>query len=680
MSESLRVTELDFDTIKQNLKNYLKQQSEFTDYDFEGSGLSILVDILAYNTHYQAYYLNMVANESFLDTALLRDSVVSHAKTLGYIPNSRKASKAVINFTVVTDNTDVEQLTVPAGFSFLSNQIDGKSYNFVVLEDQTVTKSDTNFYFENLEIYEGQLTTFRYVYDSTNNPKQFFTINDESVDISTLKVSVSPSVGNTQVSVYELTSDVYEIDGNSEVYFIQEGRNGLFQVYFGDGVLGKKLTNGNVVTIQYLITNGTDANKANFFTATKTLESYDNFIVDTVSISEGGVERETVDNIKYLAPLQYVSQNRLVSYRDYEVFIRKSYPNIDSVSVWGGEDEVPPIFGKVFVSLKPKDNFFISESEKDRILNSIIDPRAIVTVNTEFRNPEYLFLNLTTTAQYDPKKTTLTKETLKNTIRNAILLYKNQNLDIFNVKFALSRLQDAIDSVDTNSIIGSDTLIRVQKRVVPVINKVSNYVINFNVPLLQGSTFNKITSSQFDVFDLSGTRRTVTLEEIPKSFTGINAVEIINPGTNYTSEPIVTITGDGFGATARAVVSFGRIQRIEITNTGFDYNQAIITISGGGGFGAQAVAVIDSKIGKLRTIYYTANSERVVVNPNIGIINYDEGIITLNDTTILDVKTQDGLLRIESGIQNSIIQSSKNTIITIDEDDPKSIIINLETI
>jgi hypothetical protein len=679
MSQSLRVTELDFDTIKQNLKNYLKQQSEFTDYDFDGSGLAVLLDILAYNTHYQSYYLNMVANESFLDTALLRDSVVSHAKTLGYTPNSKKASKAVIDFTVVTDNTDIEELTIPTGYSFLSNQIDGKSYNFVVLNDQTVTKSDTNFYFENLEIYEGQLTTFRYVYDSTNNPKQFFTINNESVDVTTLKVSVSPSVGNTQVSVYELAKDVYDIDGNSEVYFLQEGRNGLFQIYFGDNVLGKKLTNGNVVTIQYLVTNGTDANKANLFAAARSLEGYNNFIVDTVSIAEGGVERESVDNIKYLAPLQYVSQNRLVSYKDYELYVRKSYPNIDSVSVWGGEDEVPPIFGKVFISLKPKDGFFISESEKDRILNSIIDPRAVVTIITEFRDPEYLFLNLTTNVEYNPNKTTLTSETFKNTIKNAIILYKNQNLDIFNTKFAISKLQETIDSVDSNSILGSDTIIRVQKRFAPILGTISNYKIDFNIPLLQGTTFNKISSSQFDVNDSFGVRRTVTLEEVPKSFTGINAVNIINPGVGYTSEPTVTITGDGFGATAKAIISFGKIQRIEITNPGIDYNQAVVTITGGGGFGAQAIPVIDTKVGKLRTVYYTTNAERVVVNSNAGSVDYDNGVINLNDLNIIQSKTPDGLVRINSGTQNNIIQSNKNTILTIDEDDPTSIVINLQT-
>jgi hypothetical protein len=685
MADRLNVAELDFDTIKQNLKNFLKQQNEFTDYDFDGSGLSVLLDILAYNTHYQAYYLNMIANEAFLDSALLRDSVVSHAKTLGYTPYSKKSSVATINFTVQTDNTNAGTLTVPKGYRFLSNQIDGRVYNFIVLNDTTVTKSGTNYFFENLDINEGQLTSYRFVQDNQTNPKQLFTLPDQNIDTQTITVTVSPSLGNTQIDVYEVVKDVTETTEDSKIYFLQESRTGQFEIYFGNDVLGKSIPDGGVVTVTYLITNGQDANKANNFVAAQSLvdtnsESLTNFVIESVEAANGGSDREPIDKIKYGAPLQFASQNRLITYKDYEVFIRNAYPNLDSVSVWGGEDEVPPIFGKVFVSLKPIDGFFISESEKERIINSIIEPKSIVTIVTEFRDPEFLFINSTTSVQYDPRKTTLTPDALRNAIKNAVLIYKNQYLDVFNARFAISKLQEAIDSVDTNSIVGSDTLIRVQKRVAPIIGTVSNYNVNFNIPLLQGTTFNKITSSQFDVNDSFGIRRTVTLEEVPKSFTGINSIEILSPGNNFTSEPTVTITGDGFGATARAVISFGKIQRIEITNPGIDYNRAVVTISGGGGFGAQAIAVIDTKVGRLRTVYFTTTAERVIVNSNVGEINYDEGIIKLNDLNILQSRTPDGLIRIDSGIQTNIIQSSRNTIITIDEDDPTSIVINLQTV
>jgi hypothetical protein len=685
MADRLRVTELDFDTIKTNLKAFLKQQAEFTDYDFDGAGLSVLIDLLAYNTHYNAYYLNMIANESFLDTALLRDSVVSHAKTLGYTPFSRKSASATINFTVQTDNVTTGTLIIPKGFRFLSNQIDGVVYNFIVLNDTTVTKSNTNYTFENLVINEGILNSYRFVHDNQSNPKQIFTLPDVNIDTSTLTVTVSPSVSNTAISTYQLALDVTEVNATSEVYFLQESRSGKFQIYFGDDVLGKSLPDGAIVTATYLVTNGTAANKANNFVAAATLtdsnaELLTEFVVQPISAANGGSERETVDKIKYGAPLQYASQNRLVSYKDYEIYIRKSYPNLDSVSVWGGEDEVPPIYGKVFISLKPTEGFYISETEKARILNTVVDPRAVVSIITEFRDPEYLFVNTTTNVQYDPKKTTRTSDALKVDIRNGILFYKNTFLDQFNARFAISKLQEAVDSVDTNSIVGSETTIRVQKRFTPVLGRVSNYVVNFNVPLLQGTTFNKLSSNEFRVNDSSGIVRTVTLEEVPKSFTGVNSIEILNPGTGYTSEPTVTITGDGFGATARAIISLGRIERIEVTNPGIDYNRAVVTITGGGGFGASALAVIDTRVGRLRTVYFTENAERVVVKSDVGQIDYDNGIVSLTDINVLSVVDSDGLIRINSGLQNNIIQSERNTILTIDETDPASIVINLQAL
>lgn len=685
MADRLRVTELDFDTIKTNLKTFLKQQSEFTDYDFDGAGLSVLIDLLAYNTHYNAYYLNMIANESFLDTALLRDSVVSHAKTLGYTPYSRKAATANVNLTVLTTTETPGTLTLEKGFKFLSNQIDGVVYNFIVLDDTTVTKANSTYYYENLLIHEGILTSYRFVQDNQTNPKQIFTLPEENIDTETLTVTVSPSSSNTAITPYQLALDVTEVNADSEVYFLQESRKGKYQIYFGDGVLGKALPDGAVVTATYLITNGEAANRANNFIAGDALrdtndELLGNFIVEPVASASGGSERENVDRIKYGAPLQYASQNRVVSYKDYEVYVRNAYPNLDTISVWGGEDEVPPVYGKVFVSMKPTEGFFISESEKNRIINSIIDPRSVVSIITEFRDPEFLFVSTSSNVQYDPSKTTQKPESLRQSIRNGIIFYKNTFLDKFNARFAISKLQDTIDSVDTNSILGSDTTIRVQKRITPVLGTVRNYTANFNVPLLQGTITNRITSNEFQVFDSTGVLRTVTLEEVPKSFTGINSVEILNAGTGYTSEPTVTISGDGFGATARAILSLGRIERIEITNPGIDYNRATITITGGGGFGATALPIIDTRVGRLRTVYYTSAAERVVVNSDIGQVDYDNGIVTLTDLNIVSVPASDGLLRINSGIQNNIIQSSRNTILTIDETDPSAILINLQPI
>jgi len=292
----LRVTELDFDTIKQNLKDFLRSQNQFTDYDFDGSGLSILLDILAYNTHYNAYYLNMVANESFLDTALLRDSVISHAKVLGYVPYSRKAPQATINFTVNTASSNTSTLTIPKGFRFLSNEIDGVSYGFVTLSETTVTKSNTNFEFLNLPIYEGQFVTYSYSYDQLTNPKQSFSIPDEGVDTTTLSVIVQPSTTNTDITVYSLATDASETTTNSPVFFLQEDKSQKYSIYFGNNVIGKAITDGSVVSLSYIITNGTIANKANNFVATNSLVDslgnvLTNFIIDPVSEAAGGAER-----------------------------------------------------------------------------------------------------------------------------------------------------------------------------------------------------------------------------------------------------------------------------------------------------------------------------------------------------------------------------------------------------
>ena len=261
----LNITDLDFDQIKLNLKTYLQQQTEFQDYDFEGSGLSVLLDILAYNTHYNAYYLNMVANESFLDTALLRDSIVSHAKTLGYVPYSTTASKATVNVTVDSANSTPGTLTITKGTSFSSGLIDGVSYNFVVLNDVSVTKSDTNFYFENLEIYEGVLVNYDYTHSQTSNPKSVFVLPDKNIDTSTITVSVRPNSGNSTSQLYSKSTDILDVTSESTVYFLQEGKNTKYQIYFGDGVLGKALDDGAIVSVSYLVTKGSAANKANSF-------------------------------------------------------------------------------------------------------------------------------------------------------------------------------------------------------------------------------------------------------------------------------------------------------------------------------------------------------------------------------------------------------------------------------
>jgi len=682
MADRLRITELDFDTIKANLKGFLNQQSTFTDYDFDGSGLSILLDILAYNTHYNAYYLNMVANEAFLDTALLRDSAVSHAKTLGYTPYSNRSSVATINFEATSTNNNSGTLTLPAGFSFLSESIDNKSYNFIVLDDTTVTKANSSYLFENLSLYEGQYVTYVFNYNESSNPKAVFTIPDNSIDTTTISVTVQQSSSNTSATTYNKVTEVLDIGPNSDVFFLQEERNGRYQIYFGNGAVGKKLPDGAVINVNYVVTNGSIANKANNFVATSSVsdslsESLSSFVVTPISAAAGGAERESVDNIKYSSSAQFSSQNRLVSYKDYETYILANYPNISSISVWGGEENEPPVYGKVFVSMKPRDNYYISETEKQRIIDEIISPKAIVAVSTQILDPEYLYLIVEADVEYDPKKTTLTETALKTAIRNALLNYKATYLNKFESRYAHSKVEQDIDAVQRNAIIGCETIVRAQKRFTPSLLSQTSYTIDFNIPLHRGTITNKLTSTTFDIYDSNGTRRTVFLEEVPQSYSGVASIEITNPGTGYTSAPTVTITGDGTGATAEAVIVNGSIQSINITNRGIDYTRAIVSISGGNGYGGAGNAVIDARTGVLRTSYYDATAQRQIVNSTAGEINYDTGRITINDVNILSVSDTNGQIRLTIESEEGIIETQKNTIITIDETDPTSIVTNL---
>lgn len=680
MASRLKVTDLDFDTIKTNLKSFLQQQSEFTDYDFDGAGLNVLLDILAYNTHYNAYYMNMIANESFMDTAQLRQSVISHAKTLGYTPHSTTASKAVINVTIETFSSAPGQATIPRGYIFRSNLIDNKFYNFITLEDVTVTKAGTQYFFENIEIYEGELINFSYTQNDLSNPKQVFVLPSNAIDTSSVKVSVTYNSGSTQTVVYNRVTNALEIDSNSEIYFITENADGNYQISFGDGVLGKKIPDGSIVNISYLITNSDSANFANDFSITSSIGGFTSASVEVVEVAAGGGPKETVDSIKFNATSQFATQNRLITYKDYETYILQNYPKIDSISVWGGEENDPPVYGKVFVSMKPKTDYFISNTEKQRIIDDIIKPVSIVAVLAEIVDPEYLFILTNVDVQYDKTKTISTPDAIRSSIRNAIISYKNTYLNKFGSKLVNSKLEKAIDAVDLNSIVGCDSVFRLEKRFEPVLNTTKTYTVKFNVPLHRGTITNKLSSTPFNVLDSAQVIREVQFEEIPQAYSGISAINVKNPGYEYLSAPTVTITGDGFGATAEAIIVNGKIESINITNRGTDYTRAIVNIEGGSGYGGEATAEIDSRIGSLRTVYFDSNAEKQVVNSNAGSIDYDKGEITITDINILSVTSPDGLIRLNIESQSGIIQSIRNTIITIDEADPSSVVVNLSEV
>lgn len=673
MAARLQVTDLDFDTIKTNLKNFLRQQSEFTDYDFEGAGLNVLLDILAYNTHYNAYYLNMVANESFLDSATTRDAVVSHAKTLNYVPYSVTAPKATVNVTVTSLTTDADTATLPRGYTFFSELVDGISYNYITTESVTISKTGTQYFFENIDIYEGQFINFSQTYNSISNPKSVFTIPNANIDTRTLKVTVTPTSGNTAAQTYNLVSDILDVTGSSLVYFLNESNDGKFKVSFGDNVIGQSLTDGAIVNMSYLITSGAVSNRANNFTAGSTINGLSTIDVSVVSPSAGGSDRESVDSIKFSTASQFATQNRLITFKDYETYILQNYTSLDSISVWGGEDEEKPVYGKVFISLKPKTNYYISEAEKQRIIDEIIKPKAVVSTDVIIRDPEFLYLLIDNTVRYDARKTSLTESALKTNIRNTILNYSNLYLNKFSSKFVLSKLQKAIDGTNLNAFFGTQSALRVQKRLLPSLISIKPYSVKFNIPLRRGTIGNRLTSTFFKTLDALGAEQEVQFEEIPQSFSGISNIQVLDAGVDYISPPTVTISGDGIGAEAVAIVVNGKIARIEMVNRGIDYTRAIVTISDGGGYGATAIPVIDSRTGTLRTVYYNQLSERQIVNSNAGTIDYNLGTLTINDIRITSVSSPDGYIRFTIQAENTVVSTNRNTIITIDGDDPTSI-------
>lgn len=683
MADRLNVTQLDFDTIKSNLKTFLQQQSEFQDYNFEGSGLSVLLDILAYNTHYNAYYLNMVANESFLDTSILRNSVVSHAKKYGYTPRSMTAGRAIITMTVDSGSSNTGILTLPRGYRFISNQVDNKVYAFVTLEDTTVSKTANNFVFSNLNIYEGQLVTYSYTHSESSNPKQIYTIPDANVDTSTIKVNVRPSVSNTDFSTYTLVSDALSVKSDSEVYYLQEGQNGIYQIYFGDSILGKKLNDGAILTLEYLKTNGEPSNGANNFVGTTSVDGYSTFSVSSINSCSGGTERESIEQIKYAAPLNFLSQNRAVTKNDYIKLIQQKYPAFESVNVWGGEEQIPPVYGKIYISAKPKNGFEVTETEKEYVKEKIIKPISIMTVTPEIVDVDYNYLKVESTVFYDPTKTTLTDSELKTNVRTLIENFADTNLNQFNTFFKYSNLEGLIDSY-SKSIVSNEIELFVGKKFRPDLNKSGNYILNYGFELQRGTTYDNFYSSPtFSMVDEEGVTRNCFFEEIPSSYSGVESITITNNGYNYTTTPTVTISGDGTGATAVATIVNGKVSSISVTNPGVGYTSAVVVISGGGGQDASANAVLEGRYGKLRIAYYktdqtSSQNIKTIINQNknggdAGVIDYVLGKITLTDFAPTDVNNDFKDISINLRPKINIIESKFNNMLVLDSSDPTSI-------
>ena len=479
----LNVTEFDFDDVKDNLKIFLKGQTEFKDYDFEGSGMSALLDVLSYNTHYLGFNANMLANEMFLDSASLRSSVVSHAKTLGYIPTSSTAATAIVDVTLNT--TTLPTATMSAGTVFTTSN-DGTDYQFVTANDVTASNIGSGITFNDIKVYEGTFVTTRYTVD-TSDADQRFLLRDNRADTNTLTVKIQTSSSDTTTATYTQATDITQVSTSSKVYFLQEVEAGKFEVYFGDGVVGTALSDDNIVIMTYVVSNRSAANGAAVFTNSASISGITDVAVATVASATGGSDAETIKSIKYNAPLDYASQGRCVTAEDYKVYAKKLFPNTQSVSVFGGEsgsfDSSLGVvstaeYGKIFISIKSTTGLNLTTSEKTQLVKDYA-PYTIASTTPVIVDPLTTFLILNTTFKFNSNATTSTGPELESLVLTTLQNYNSSDLQQFEGLFRHSKVLGLIDN--TNSAITSNsTNITMGQKFTPTTTATTAYTITFN--------------------------------------------------------------------------------------------------------------------------------------------------------------------------------------------------------
>lgn len=595
----LSVSELDFGNIKENLKKYLKSQSKFQDYDFEGSNINILLDILAYNTHYQTFYLNMVANEMFLDTAQLRPSVVSRAKELGYTPVSARGATAKVSLTVTPTSTDVVGVTVPKNLEFTTS-IDNETYTFVTPESYNISKRNVNNEFTTeIDIVEGIPLTHRFTV--SNNDGRIYTLPNQNIDTRSISVEVQVSDTNTTKTKFTKATDLKTVGGDSNVFFLQEGDDGQYEIEFGDGVLGSALSDGNIVIVEYRVCNGPIGNGVESFTlSSDTVDGHSDVTFSLVESARGGVEQEDIESIRYNAPKHYERQDRLVTEEDFRAFIREQYPEFDSISVWGGEKNVPPRFGQVFISIKPSRSEVISGSTKNELAKNI-KSKNVVTLDVEFVDAEFIYLEFDVTARFTAFNTSQTRGALAKKVQNTIVSYGTKNLGRFDQRFRYSKLLTKIDNSDP-SIEGNLTKVRMQKRFTPTLNRPTKYRIDFKNAISGGDDKHSLHSNH---------------------------------------------------------------PRMVYSNNSFKFNNIDVFLE-------------DNALGNIQ-IYRMERDKKIIVNNNIGKVDYDNGVVTLDSIAINEVNGGTDEIEVVAIPKNNDIVPIRNTIILFDKSNIKVTMVEDDT-
>ena len=501
IDNNLRVDELSFEGIKTNFKRYLQAQDQFRDYNFDGAGMSVLLDMLAYNTYYNSFYLNMVASEAFLTTAQKRNSVINLASSLNYVPRST-TSASITGTLLLTVANAPTSVTIPE-FTEFTGSIDGVAYKFLNVNSKTIFSS-AGVFSDSITLKEGTLLTTRYTVVSADADQRFL-IPNSRIDTTTLNVTVLNSSVDSTTRTFTPSENLVELDATSLVYFLQETEDGLYELKFGDDIFGTALDNGNILVIRYLVSNGALANDINALTYSDTITNVTAATFTAADPAIGGSARETVAQIKFNAPKSYEAQNRAVTAEDYKALLL-SQATVDSVVVWGGEDNDPPTYGKVFIAIKPTTGSVLTATEKLNLISSVINPKKILTVQTEIVDPEYIYIKIEVTIKYDAKKTSLSSDTISNLVSDTIKAYNDSDIDKFGTYFRYSKLSRLID-VSERSILSNVLIAEMQKEIDVQLGVGTRYEINFSNaiddatdgrPTTQSfGVGNKITSNEF---------------------------------------------------------------------------------------------------------------------------------------------------------------------------------------
>ncbi len=588
-NNALQLTSIDFDGIKNDLKLFLSNQTDLGDLNYESSTMQILLNLLAYNTYKNSFYLNMVGNEMFLDSAQIRDSVVSRAKMIGYTPRSARGPSAVVQVTIVPPGSPPNIITIPKGTQFVTT-IDNSNFVFTNRETAVVNANSVGVYSTNLTITEGLPLTFRFTEDS-QTPIDYV-IPNNNVDTSSISVRVFESSSNNSFTSWVNATDITSVTSNTNAYFIDETLDGKYKIVFGDDIIGRALVDGNIAVIDYIVCNGTTAQGASSFTVSS-IDGFSNITLQTVEVASGGSEQESIASIKYNAPINYQAQNRAVTAGDYETLIKNNFGDIGAVSVWGGQDNIPQTFGKVFISVKPTSGFFLSQTKKDQI-QSFLTNKTVLSITPEIVNPTFKFVIPTIDVKYNPNLTVSTAGAIVNRIAEIVIEYELADLVVFGKEFVSSELIRNIYNAN-ESISSIEINLKIMKNFVPNTTRATTYTIPFNDPLL--------------------------------NVTGGAILRV--PAQNHPGRGL-TIDSSEFTFQGQ-------------TDSYFD----------------------DDGFGNVRIYYIDESQVRIYTNRLAGTVNYDTGLVILNQLLISDFEGD--ALEIFAIPRFDSVQSARNQILAIDK-------------